>query len=80
MEQSQKALVVACSGYCGRCTDYPTYTNNDEKLKRLPEAFLSNLTWLQDPKTLDTWKVSRPDTPTLVQAVLSNSAQRKKEF
>ncbi len=46
MEQSQKALVGTCSGYCGRCTDYPAYTNNDEKLKKLAEAFLGNLTWL----------------------------------
>lgn len=40
MRQPEKALVGACGGYCGGCTDYLAYINNDEKLKRkLAEEF-----------------------------------------
>jgi len=34
VKQPGKALVGACGGYCGGCTDYLAYINNDEKLKR----------------------------------------------
>jgi len=34
VSQSKKALVGACGGYCGGCTDYLAYINKDEKLKR----------------------------------------------
>jgi len=40
VKQPEKALVGACGGYCGGCTDYLAYINNDEKLKRkLAEEF-----------------------------------------
>jgi len=34
VRQSEKALIAACGGYCGDCTDYLAYINNDEKLQR----------------------------------------------
>jgi hypothetical protein len=33
VKQSEKSLIAACDGYCGGCSDYLAYINNDEKLK-----------------------------------------------
>jgi len=72
-------LVAACGGYCGGCTDYLAYINNDEKLKRkLAEEFSRQFDRDINLKTLDVWVVTVQYTNLGVQAVLSDNALKKR--
>jgi len=81
VKQSEKALIAACGGYRGGCTDYLAYINNDEKLKRkLTEEFSKQFNMDINPKTLVVWVVTVQYTNLGVQVVLSDNALKKGGF
>jgi hypothetical protein len=81
VKQSEKALIAACGGYCGGCTDYSAYINNDKKLKRkLAQEFSKQFNMDIKPEDVGCLGCHGSIHKLGVQAVLSEDALRKGGF
>ena len=81
VKQSEKVLIGACGGYCGGCTDYLAYINNDEKLKRkLDEEFSKQFDMDIKPEDVGCLGCHCSIHKPWCAAVLSDNALKKRGF